>query len=230
MGLSGRERGRLVGLLFLAVVIVAVGLLIAGYGVAVGVGALVGLVLGFVAGTFGLLWLGRGSGRSITFGGMAWSSLSEEPAAELMAEVRELGELSGVDTGPLLSVLPVLARAEAGGLEAELVTVELHEAGLSMTLDVASRPGTVPPASMALVSVVDDAGTSYRAAAQGQGGSPGRMRYAVTAIPAPPPRATRLEVTVERFLDPFPGGRRQATGPWRFSVVLPGGEGHPRPA
>lgn len=217
----GHGRDRLVGLLFLALVIVAVALLIAGYGVAVGVGALAGLVLGFLAGTLGVLWLGRGSGRSITFGSMEWSSESGRPAAELMAEMQELGEISSVDTGPIRSVLPILARAEAEGLDVELVTVEIREAGLFMTLDVASRPGTLPPASIARVSVSDDTGTAYRASAHGEGGFPGRMRYAVTAIPAPPPAATRLEITIERFLDPFPGGRRQASGPWRFSVALP---------
>ncbi len=216
----GRGRDRLVGLLLLVLVIVAVGLLIVGYGVAVGVGALAGLVLGFLAGTLGVLWLGRGSGRSITFGGMEWSSESGRPTAELMAEMQELGEISSVDVGPIRSVLPVLARADAGGLDVELVTVEVHEAGLAMTLDVARRPGTLPPASMARVSVSDDTGTAYRASAQGQGGLPSRMRYAVTAIPAPQPAATRLEITIERFFDPFPGGRQQASGPWRFSVAL----------
>jgi hypothetical protein len=47
------------------------------------------------------------------------------------------------------------------------------------------------------------------------------MRYAVTAIPMPPPAATRLEITIDRFHDPFPGGRQPATGPWTFSVALP---------
>jgi hypothetical protein len=216
----GRGRDRLLGLLVLALVALAIGLLIAGYGVAVGVGALAGMVLGFLAGTLGALWLGRGSGRSITFGGMEWSSESAQPTAALMAEMQELGEISSVDIGPIRSILPVLARAEAGGLDVELVTVEVHEAGLAMTLDVASRPGTLPPASTARVSVSDDTGTAYRASAQGQGGLPSRMRYAVTAIPAPPPAATRLEITIERFLDPFPGGRQQASGPWRFSVAL----------
>jgi hypothetical protein len=84
----GRRWDRLVGLLFLAIVAVAVGLLIAGYGVAVGVGALAGLVLGFLAGALGALWLGRGSGRSITFGGMEWPSESGRPTAELMAGCR----------------------------------------------------------------------------------------------------------------------------------------------
>jgi hypothetical protein len=199
----------------------AIGLLIVGYGVPVGVGALAGLVLGFLAGTVGALWLGRGSGRSITFGGVEWSSESAQPTAALMAEMQELGEISSVDLGPIRSVLPVLARAEAGGLDIDLVTVEVHEAGLAMTLDVVSRPGTLPPASMARVLVSDDTGTTYRASAQGQGGLLSRMRYAVTAIPAPPPAATRLEITIERFYDPFSGGRQQESGPWTFSVALP---------
>jgi hypothetical protein len=211
---------RLISLLFLALVVLTVGLLIAGYGVAVGVGALAGLVLGFLAGTLGLLWLGRGSGRSITFGGMEWSSESGRPTAELMAEMQALGEISGVDIGRIRSVLPVLASAEAGGLDVQLVTVEVHEAGIAMTADVRTRPGALPPASMARVSVTDDAGTAYRAAAQGQGGSPGQMRYAVTAIPMPPPAATRLNMKIERFLDPFPGGRQPAVGPWTFSIPL----------
>lgn len=115
----------------------------------------------------------------------------------------------------------MLARVEAGGLDVDLVMVEVHEAGLAMTLDVASRPGTLPPASMARVSVSDDTETAYRASAQGQGGLPSRMRYVVTAIPAPPPATSRLEITIEWFFDPFPGGRQQASGPWMFSVALP---------
>jgi hypothetical protein len=221
MDTVGRGRDRLLGLLFLALVVLAIGLLIVGYGVPVGVGALAGLVLGFLAGTVGALWLGRGSGRSITFGGVEWSSESAQPTAALMAEMQELGEISSVDLGPIRSVLPVLARAEAGGLDIDLVTVEVHEAGLAMTLDVVSRPGTLPPASMARVLVSDDTGTTYRASAQGQGGLLSRMRYAVTAIPAPPPAATRLEITIERFYDPFSGGRQQESGPWTFSVALP---------
>lgn len=216
----GRGWGRLVGLLFLAIVVVAVGLLIAGYGVAVGVGALAGLVLGFLAGTLGALWLERGSGRSINFGGMEWSSESGQPTAELMAEMQELGEISGVDIGAVRSVLPVLASAEAGELNVQLVTVEIHEAGLAMTFDVASNLGALPPASMARLAVSDDAGTTYRASAQGQGGLPGRMRYAVTAVPTPPTAATVLQVRIERFFDPFPDRRSAAVGPWAFSIPL----------
>jgi hypothetical protein len=223
MQTAGRRWDQLVGLIFLVVTIGAVVLLIAGYGVAVGLGALAGLVLGFVAGTLGALWLWRGSGRSVTLGGMAWSS--DRPTAELMTdelmtEMRDLGEISGVDLGTIRSVIPVLATTEAGGLTVQLVTIEQHEAGLAMTVDVHARPGALPPASMARVALADDVGTVYRASAQGQGGSPGQMRYQVTAIPTPPPAATRLDVRIERFLDPFPGSRQAAIGPWGFSVPL----------
>lgn len=224
MQTAGRRWDQLVGLVILVVVLGAVGLLIAGYGVAVGLGALAGLVLGFAAGTLGSLWLWRGSGRSVTVGGMAWSSdrpMAELMADDLMAEMRDLGEISGVDLGTIRSVMPVLATTEASGLSVQLVTIEQHEAGLELTFEVHAQPGTLPPASMARVAMADDIGTVYRASAQGQGGSAGQMRYQVTAIPAVPPAATRLDVRIERFLDPFPGGRHAALGPWGFSVPLP---------
>ncbi len=215
---AGALWDRLLGLLFLALVGGAVALLIAGYGLPVGLGALAGLVLGFVAGTAGTLWLGRGSGRSVTFGSTEWSA--ERPTAEMMTQLRELGEISGVDLGSIRWVRPVLADAEASGLSVQLVAIELHEAGLAMTVDVRTGPGALPPASMARVVVADNAGTPYRASAQGQGGSPGRMRYQVTVIPVPPPAAMRLEIRIERFADPFPHGGRATPGPWTFSVPL----------
>jgi hypothetical protein len=212
---AGRRWDQLVGLVILVVVFGAIALLIAGYGVAVGLGALAGLVLGFAAGTLGSLWLWRGSGRSVTVGGMAWSSdrpMAELMADGLMAEMRDLGEISGVDLGTIRSVMPVLATTEASGLSVQLVTIEQHEAGLALTFEVHAQPGTLPPASMARVAMADDIGTVYRASAQGQGGSPGQMRYQVTAIPAVPSAATRLDVRIERFLDPFPGGTTPPSG------------------
>ena len=212
------------GLVILVVFLGAVTLLIAGYGAAVGFGALAGLVLGFAAGTLGARWLWRGSGRSVTIGGMAWSSdraTAELTADELLAEMRDLSEISGVDLGTIRSVMPVLVTTDAGGLSVQLVTIERHEAGLAITFGVRAQPGTLPPASMARVALADDVGTVYRASAQGQGGSAGQMRYQVTAIAAVPPAVTRLDVRIERFLDPFPGGRHAAVGPWGFSVRLP---------
>ncbi len=106
-------------------------------------------------------------------------------------------------------------------MSVQLVTIERHEAGLAITFGVRAQPGAFPPASMARVALADDIGTVYRASAQGQGGSAGQMRYQVTAIPAVPHAVTRLDVRIESFLDPFPGGRHAAVGPWEFSVPLP---------
>lgn len=224
MQTTGGLKARLWGLVFLAVVGGTVALLIAGYGVPVGLGALGGLILGSVAGALGVMWLGRGFGRSVTFGSMEWSSdrvlSSDGPSAELMAELRELSEISGIDLGPIQTVKPVLVNAVAGGLSVQLVAIEQHEAGLAMTVEVRTGLGAFPPASLARVSVADDVATSYRASAQGQGGSAGLVRYLVSVIPASPRSATRLDIRIERFVDPFPGGGRASVGPWAFSVAL----------
>ena len=224
MQTTGGLRARLWGLVFLTVLGGTVTLLIAGYGVAVGLGALGGLILGSVAAALGVMWLLRGSGRSVTFGSMEWSSdralSSEGPSPELMAELRELSEISSIDLGAIQAVRPVLLTAEAGGLSVQLVTIEQHEAGLAMTVEIRTGVGAASPASMARVSVADDVGTVDKASAQGQGSSPGAMRYVVSVIPAFPRSATQLDVRIDSFLDPFPGGGRASVGPWAFSVAL----------
>jgi hypothetical protein len=213
--------GRLIGVVVLAVVVLGIGLLIAGYGVPVGLGALVGLVLGFVAGSVGSLWLARGPGRSVTYGTREWSSDSTTPGPDEIAEMRDLAEISAVSLGAIRSVTPVLSTAEAAGLVVQLVTIEHHEGGLTMILEVRPRPGTVSPGSIARVRVSDELGTRYRALAMSQSGSAGEIRYTLTAIPAPPAEATRIDVVIERFDDLFPGRSRDGTaGPWWFSVSL----------
>jgi hypothetical protein len=221
------RRGRLPALLFWAIVLVAIVALLAGYGIPVGVGALVGLALGALTGAIGVLWLARGPGRSIHLGGASWSSYDTAgaPSADLVAEMRELTELFGVDLGPIHSILPVLSTVEADGLEVSLLAIEMHEAGASFGLDVRARPGALPPLQMVNVAVTDDVGTQYRALGQGQGGGPGRMRYEVTVIPAVPMLSRHLSVQIDGFIDPFQGARSTPAGPWAFSVTLPAGGG-----
>ncbi|HEV7604360.1 MAG TPA: hypothetical protein VGO15_05290 [Candidatus Limnocylindrales bacterium] len=148
--------GRLPALVFLAIVLVAIVALIGGYGIPVGVGALLGFALGAMAGVIGVLWLGRGSGRSVHIGRYAWSSLdrTEAPSVDTFADMRELTEILAVDLGPIQSVLPVLATVAAGGLEVQLVAIQLHEAGISLGFDVRAEPGTLPPLPIVNVSVV----------------------------------------------------------------------------
>jgi hypothetical protein len=205
--------GRIPGILFLAIVIVAIAALLAGYGVPVGVGALAGLVFGAIAGALGTLWLARGSGRSISLAGVEWSSdmTSGAMSAELMADMREMTEVFGIDLGPIRSILPVLATFEA---------IEQHEAGARVTLDVRALPGTLPPPGTAHVSVTDSVGTHYQASAQAQGGSPNQMRYEIVVVPSLMLTSHELTVRVDRFVDLFPGARRAAVGPWVFVVPL----------
>jgi hypothetical protein len=216
-------RGRIPALLFLAIVILAIAALLAGYGVPVGVGALVGFALGSMAGAIGALWLVRGSGRSIHLGGYAWSSYDTAvtPSAELAAEMHELTEVLAVDLGSIQSIVPVLSTVEADGLEVQLLAIEIHEAGASIGFDVHVRPGGLPLLPVANVSVTDDLGTAYRALGQMQGGGPGRLRYEVMVIPAIPNTARDLSVQIDGFIDPFQGGRRMQMGPWAFEVALP---------
>jgi hypothetical protein len=214
--------GQFVGVAFVVVVAAAIVALLAGYGVPVGVGALAGFILGGFAGLLGALWVARGAGRSIQLGGMSWSSAGSGPTAlpADVAQFREMGELASIDLGPIRTVLTVLATAEAGGLVVQLVTAEIHHAGVRLEVDVRSSPGSLPPGFFADVAVSDDVGTRYRASGQGNGGGPGPMRYAVVIVPSTPVSARLLELRIERFLDPFPAAGRIATGPWAFRVAL----------
>jgi hypothetical protein len=219
---------RLPALLFLAIVLVAIVALLAGYGLPVGVGALVGLVLGAIAGVVGVLWLMRGPGRSVQLGSYSWSSsdtlsssdTTRVPSRDSVAEMHELMEVLAVDLGSTDSIVPVLSTVEAAGLEVQLLAIELHQAGASLSLGVRAQPGTLPPLPMVKVSVTDNVGTPYRALGQAQGGGPGRLRYEVTVIPAIPNVSRRLSVQVDGFLDPFGGARRPLAGPWTFDVRL----------
>ncbi|TME12518.1 MAG: hypothetical protein E6I65_03690 [Chloroflexi bacterium] len=215
--------GRFIGVAFVAIVAVAIVALLAGYGIPVGVGALAGFILGALAGLLGSLWLIRGMGRSLTFGGMSWSSSDEQGqlAPQEMTDMREMSELLQVDLGPIRSIVPVLETSNAGGYEVQLVTAEMREGGLLMILEVRSKPGSLPAGFWADVTVHDDAGSTYRASGQNIGSGPSPTRYLVTIAPTPPAAARRLEVVVERFMDPFPGGGRIAMGPWAFTVELP---------
>ncbi len=211
--------GRIFGFVFLLAVAGAVVLLIAGLGVPVGVGALVGLILGFVAGMLGVLWAIRGGGS--TNATTYWfSAKPSEPTEDVLAEVRELTDVQQIDLGPIRAVRPALQIVEAGGLTVQLVALEEREAGMTLDLDVRVGVGARPPGHMARVEVTDDVGTAYRASAMNQGGSAGHLRFEVAVIPVHPPTATRLDIRVERFVDPFERAAADQAGPWALSIDL----------
>jgi hypothetical protein len=223
----GGLRGRAFGLVIVAILVVTIGLLVAGYGLAVGIGVLAGAVLGFGVGLFAFFstWQGRGQ---VTFGGGtssgSWNYLtadSSDTPASRMEPLQELTEVQGVDLGAVQSIIPVLATSEAAGLALQLLDVELREAGLVLNLDLRVAPGVLTPPSMARVSISDNVGTAYRASAQSVGGWPSRFRVLVNAIPAPPAGVRTLTIRFEEFVDPpFPHMSRPITGPWTFSVAL----------
>jgi hypothetical protein len=228
---SSGWRTRVPGIVFLAVVIVATSLLVAGYGFAVGVGVIVGLLLGAGAGLLGTMWLVRGPGREVHLASLAWDSSqgTETSMAELQTEMQDLTEVLGVDIGMTRAVLPVIATMEDHGLAVQLVSFEIHEAGATFTLDVRALLGSPPPPSFAQVTVTDAVGTLYRTSGQAQGGGPSGMRFQVVVIPGPAPSTRDLAIRIDRFVDPFPGDRRAAVGPWSFNLTLPPGSGPPPP-
>jgi hypothetical protein len=215
---------RFAGISFLAAVVVVIVALLAGYGVPVGVGAVAGLALGLLAGLVGALWLARGAGRSMNLGGMTWSSSDQAGGIlpEQLEQMRERSELLQVDLGQIRSLIPVLATTDAGGYVIQLVAAEIREAGIAVLLDVRSKPGSPQPGFWADVTVRDEGGTSYRASGQTSGSGLNPLRYAVSIVPAAPPNARKLDITIERFVDPFPGVGRTTAGPWRFVIDLPG--------
>ena len=203
------------------VVLLAIALLIAGQGVAVGVGALVGLILGAAGGLAFVFWLSRNDPSSSSRSSFTVGRSSDgQPSEEFLRDMEGMAELGGVDLGPIRVVRQVLATAEASGLTVQLVSMEERVGGVALTMDVRAGPGVRPPMGLAVISVADDHGTRYQAGSQGLSGSGMSMRFEVAIVPPPPPEATRLEVSVERFLDPFGGRDSPMTGPWVFEVPL----------
>ena len=212
--------GRIFGFVFLVAVAGAVVLLIAGLGVPVGVGALVGLILGFVAGMLGIIWALRGAGRSVNVAGFGLVTRSPQPSEDQLAEMRELSEVQEVDLGSIRAVRPALQTMVVDGLTVQIVALEEREAGMTLDLDIRVGVGARRPGYAAMVSASDDIGTSYRAAAMNQGGSASHLRYEVAIIPAHPANATRLDIRVDRFVDPFERQSADQVGPWAFSIDL----------
>ncbi|MBF6605900.1 MAG: hypothetical protein IVW53_10005 [Chloroflexi bacterium] len=214
-----------VPLAFLALAFLAAGLLLVGYGVPVGIGLLVGLVFGVTLGAVGLLWLGGGPGRSIGPFATTWltSSASEGPV-ELPDWVRDSERVTGVDIGPLRRILVVGQTAASGGASIELTTIELRDTGgVAIAVVHTAPPDARSPGPFARVTLIDDVGTTYVAAAEISGSAPFVARLAIRFAPAPPIVAARLTVRIEEFADPFSGREpRRLAGPWSFVVPLEG--------
>ena len=213
---------RVPAFLLLGLVFVATALLIAGYGVPVGIGVVTGLLLGaaVILALLGLSSRSRGSAGFVSWGSHGVSA--NQPDHELIERYGRISmRVAGVDAGALRRVIPLGDTIEAGGARVELVALEMREDGGIATLVAHTRPPVGPVGHFAEVMVSDDAGTAYIASGQGMGGSsPGTCRDEIRFAPAPPESARMLTLRIEAFVDPFPGRAVQLRGPWEFRVAL----------
>lgn len=213
---------RLPAFLLLGLVVVAAALLIAGYGVPVGIGLIAGLLLGAAA-LLALLGLSPRSGRST--GIRSWGTQGgpdQQPDHALIERHgRNSMRVAGVDTGKLQRVIAVGRDEDNGGARVELIAVELREDGGIATLVAHTRPPVGVVGHLVEATVSDDAGTAYVASGQGSSGSgPAASRHEIRFAPAPPEGAHVLIIEVASFVDPFPHRVAGLVGPWEFRVPL----------
>jgi hypothetical protein len=211
---------RLPAFLLLGLVLLAAALLTAGYGVAVGVGVIAGLVLGGAV-ILAFMAMNPRSGSSVGFGtwGTRGGSLDQPDHELIERHGRNSMRVAGVDAGALRRVIPFGDAVEAGGALVELIVLEIREDGCIATLVAHTRPPMRPVGHFVEVTVSDDAGTTYVASGQGLGG-PWASRHEIRFAPAPPAGARVLTIQIESFVDPFPGPSVELRGPWEFRITL----------
>lgn len=212
---------RLPAVILLVLGVVAASLLVAGWGVAVGVGFFVGLVLGLIN-ILAAMAITQRIGGSASYSCLHAGSTPTEPDRALLERHgRDSMRVAGIDSGDLQRVIAVGASVEAGSVRLELTSVELRTDGGLATLVAHTRPPMGQAGPFVEVRVKDDAGTSYVAAGQGTGGSgPTTTRHQVRFAPAPPAGAKVLTLSIDRFVDPFPGGATAIEGPWWSEISL----------
>jgi hypothetical protein len=213
---------RVPGFLLLGLVVLAAGLLIAGYGAAVGAGLIAGMLLGLAVMLALLAMRPQTSGGSSYWFGSSTTSPSMPPGQELIQRHhQDWMRVAGVDASALRRVIAVGAEVEAGGARVELVAVEIREDGGVSTLVAHTRPPVGQPGHFVDVAVADEAGTAYVAAGQGSmSGGSGTSRYDVRFAPTPPSAARFLTIRIGAFDSPFPVPEQRVEGPWEFRIPL----------
>ncbi len=166
------------------------------------------------------------------------------PPPEEIARMQRISPLlARVDSAPLERVIACGQSATAGEIAVELVVLELRGPGghillrwrrldidplrpPKLELDRLGRPKLAHP-GQPVVARADDVATAYEVMPGSASSSHASGEAQVRFVPAIPPDARRLSVTIERF----GGGWRPPEapeelvfeGPWRFEVPL----GHP---
>ena len=211
---------RLPAFLLLGLVLLVAALLIAGLGVAVGVGIIAGFLLGLANILAFLALSSRSHGGSSIW--LSRGGPANQPDHDLIQRFgRDSMRIAGVDASALRQVISVASNAEAGGVRVELVALEIREDGAIAMIVAHTRPPVGNVGHFAETTVSDDAGTVYVASGQGTGGSgPGTSRQEIRFAPAPPEGAQTLTLRIETFMDPFPGPAVELKGPWEFRVEL----------
>ncbi len=164
------------------------------------------------------------------------------PPPEEIARMQRIAPLlARVDAAPIEHVVACGQASTVGEVAVELVLVELRGPGGQLLLRwrrLGIDPLRPPPleldrhgrpklfhAGQPVVALADDVGTAYDAMPMGASSSIGSGEAQVRFVPAVPPAARRLSVTVERF----GGGRWRPPeapkelvfeGPWHFEVPL----------
>ncbi len=205
----------------LILVVAAAASLVAGWGVAVGVGVFIGLVLGFVA-ILAAFAMAQRTGGFASFSSLRATSNQIEPDRALLdRHGHDSMRVAGIDEGDLRRVIALGTTVEAGGVRLELTSVELRTDGGLATLVAHTRPPIGQAGPFVEVRVSDDTGTIYVAAGQGLGGpGPTTTRHDVRFAPGPPSSAKVLTLSIDRFVDPFSGGATPIDGPWTFEISL----------
>jgi len=211
---------RLPAFLLLGLVLAATALLVAGYGVPVGIGVVTGLLLGAAVILAFLGLSSRSRGSAVTW--LSRDESAKQPDQELIERHRRNSmRVAGVDVGALRRVIAVGSSVDAGGAHVELIAVEIREDGGIASLVAHTRPPVGYVGHFVEVMVSDDAATAYVASGQGSGGSsPGTSRHEIRFAPAPPAGARVLTLQIASFVDPFSGRTIPLNGPWEFWVEL----------
>ena len=223
-----------VPLVVIGVVLLAASLVVAGYGVPVGVGLFVGLALGFGVGLVGVLWLGAGPGRTVGLGSWTFDKTDAMTSGppQLPDWVQDGARAAAVEMTALRRILAVGQTTEIEAIRVEVTALELREGGgVAIAVVHTEPPDARSLGPFARSSVLDDVGTTYAAGAEPHGGSPFATRLTIRFAPAPPEAAGELTIRIEEFVNPFPGpARERVVGPWVFVVLLGPAPSVPQPS
>jgi hypothetical protein len=202
-------------------VVIALGLMLAGYGAPVAAGVLAGLVVGAAVGGIIGSWLlarARASSEGVAFG---WGADSGGPPPELLAFTTAMSGLQRVDQGDVTRIVPGGQSSVVNGIRVELIALELRTTGGIAHLAAAVAPPAAMIGAFAEASVSDDLGTQYTAVGEGGSSSIDRHRVDIRFAPTPPDATRMLTVRVDSFADPFPPPHaRKIAGPWVLTVDL----------